>query len=393
MADAFEDDTEQTYTLDEYIDEIEAEELEVDLILGGDEGKECTYTNGYMKRQAVFSCLTCAPQGNAGVCTACSITCHDGHEVIELWTKRRFRCDCGNSSKFNNLACKLCPEKETENSENSYNQNFKGLYCTCARPYPDPAVQEQVNMIQCCICEDWFHEDHLGLSSVDEIPRDEEGEPMYEDFICKKCAIIFSFLKLYPSSIWVVSNPKIEASENNPNPKIETSENNPNPCENGSGPSNKSNKGKEPMNEEIQISKICKVEQDINSIEIQTGEETGPLFLCKKWREMLCKCENCMEFYNKNKIKYLTEKEDTIEEYEIMANQKRQQNLQNQEGAEMNFINKLDHVQKIEILNGISDMKDEFRSFMESYDPSKPITSDDVRGIFENLKKKKQRLI
>lgn len=50
-------------------------------MLGGDEGKECTYSKGYMKRQAIFSCLTCAPAGNTGVCTACSLSCHDGHEV------------------------------------------------------------------------------------------------------------------------------------------------------------------------------------------------------------------------------------------------------------------------------------------------------------------------
>ena len=54
------------------------------MVLGGDEGKECTYSNGYMKRQAIFSCLTCVPNGNAGVCTACSLSCHDGHEVCNL---------------------------------------------------------------------------------------------------------------------------------------------------------------------------------------------------------------------------------------------------------------------------------------------------------------------
>ena len=55
-----------------------------DLVLGGDEGVECTYNMGYMKRQAIFSCLTCTPDGNAGVCTACSLSCHDGHEVLNF---------------------------------------------------------------------------------------------------------------------------------------------------------------------------------------------------------------------------------------------------------------------------------------------------------------------
>jgi hypothetical protein len=24
-------------------------------------------------------------------------------------------------------------------------------------------------MIQCCICEDWFHGDHIGLNSIEEV--------------------------------------------------------------------------------------------------------------------------------------------------------------------------------------------------------------------------------
>lgn len=87
---------------------------------------------------------------------------------MELWTKRKFRCDCGNS-KFGELFCKLCPSKDPENVDNSYNKNFTGSYCICGRPYPDPNAEEQVEMIQCCICEDWFHENHLGLNSIEEV--------------------------------------------------------------------------------------------------------------------------------------------------------------------------------------------------------------------------------
>ena len=57
---------------------------EADLVLGGDEGDECTYSKGYMKRQAIFSCVTCTPDGNAGICTACCLSCHDGHEVFSF---------------------------------------------------------------------------------------------------------------------------------------------------------------------------------------------------------------------------------------------------------------------------------------------------------------------
>ena len=50
-------------------------------MLGGDDGEQCTYDQGYMARQAVFACLTCTPALYAGFCTACSLKCHEGHEV------------------------------------------------------------------------------------------------------------------------------------------------------------------------------------------------------------------------------------------------------------------------------------------------------------------------
>lgn len=144
---------------------------------------------------------------------------------------------------------------------------------------------------------------------------------------------------------------------------------NPNIAENGSAVDNNlsgdakpdsNSKGKEPMNDEIPK---CKLPEDINAI--STGsDKSGTMFLSKKWRDELCKCETCIGFYAKNGVEYLIDKEDTIEEYEKMAKEKRKEKLQQQEGAEINFMNKLNHVQKIEILNGISDMKNELRSFL-----------------------------
>lgn len=47
-----------------------------------------------------------------------------------------------------------------------YNQNFRGLYCTCHRPYPDIEDAIPDDMIQCIICEDWYHGRHLELSDL-----------------------------------------------------------------------------------------------------------------------------------------------------------------------------------------------------------------------------------
>ncbi|CAI0441147.1 unnamed protein product [Linum tenue] len=420
MADAFDDETEQTVTMDEYLKEVEAEELEADLVLGGDEGKDCTYNMGYMKRQAIFSCLTCTPEGDAGVCTACSLSCHDGHEIVELWTKRNFRCDCGNS-KFGEFFCKLCPSKDVENADNSYNQNFKGLYCTCGRPYPDPDAKEQEEMIQCILCEDWFHEEHLGLETVNEIPRDSDGEPLYEDFICKTCSAVCSFLTLYPQTIRAIDcQAGVSASKTSKDKGI--MESNPASCASGklennvcSGSSGNNDALSSSSNhvavekgsssngtlEKNNCSDACAKEDTTvhaacvlgvgSMVSPPTTSEIKPFFLAKSWRESLCKCGNCLEMYKQKHISYLIDQEDSIAEYEKIAKQKREEKLQKQEGAELDFINNLGHVEKMEILGGIADFKDEFRSFLESFDPSKTITSSDVHQIFENLAKKRKR--
>ncbi|CAN1254414.1 Putative E3 ubiquitin-protein ligase UBR7 [Linum perenne] len=400
MADAFDDENDRTVTMDEYLKEVEAEELEADLVLGGDEGKECTYNTGYMKRQAIFSCLTCTPEGNAGVCTACSLSCHDGHEIVELWTKRNFRCDCGNS-KFGVFFCKLCPSKDVENVENSYNHNFKGHYCTCGRPYPDP------------VAEDWFHEEHLGLESLNEIPRDNDGEPIYEDFICKACSTVCSFLVLYPRTVHALrcqsgvptSNTSKDKSvvESDP-PRSVNGDVDNNVCSGSSGNcgtmtspnhvlveiGSSSNGNLEPKNCPSICAKACVLESEPAISPLNA--ESKPLFLAKDWREKLCRCEKCLELYKQKRIGYLIDKEDSIAEYETKAKQKREEKLQKQEDVELDLFNNLGHVEKIEILNGIADFKDELRSFLESFDPSKIITSSDVHQYFENLAKKRRRM-
>ncbi|KAJ2511420.1 hypothetical protein GGH20_005404, partial [Coemansia sp. RSA 1937] len=72
---------------------------------------ECTFDQGYV-HQPLYACLTCTrPPENyrqdgilnnverssepAGMCYSCSIECHTGHHIVELFTKRHFRCDCG----------------------------------------------------------------------------------------------------------------------------------------------------------------------------------------------------------------------------------------------------------------------------------------------------------
>ncbi|WVQ98647.1 hypothetical protein IAU59_005778 [Kwoniella sp. CBS 9459] len=154
---------------------------------------ECTYDKGYL-RQSVWSCLDC---GEKGVCYGCSISCHAEHRLVELWTRRHFRCDCpttstqpqpnaaltsdsSSSTSFpltstKRRKCTLYPpdkQPQEPNEENAYTQNFKGKFCRCGREYD--AETETEAMVCCIACEDWFHESCLNLrpaSSSTNVPE------------------------------------------------------------------------------------------------------------------------------------------------------------------------------------------------------------------------------
>lgn len=118
----------------------------------------------------------------------CSYSCHEGHNLVELYTRRNFRCDCG-TNKMSAVRCTLDPLKFEPNDKNIYNQNYSGVYCICHRPYPDPEDLTDDEMIQCSICEDWFHCRHLGCK----VPRGNK----FAEMICGGCMANNSFLEFY----------------------------------------------------------------------------------------------------------------------------------------------------------------------------------------------------
>ncbi|ODV93070.1 hypothetical protein PACTADRAFT_19070 [Pachysolen tannophilus NRRL Y-2460] len=158
----------------------------------------CTYTIGALHQQ-VYACLTCRENDTkkplSGICYSCSIQCHSSHELVELFSKRDFTCDCGTTRMKYNGGCRLRNRPSTRrssfasqslldlngngnnngngnstnlpaaddipSSSNCYNQNFKGFFCSCEKPY-NP-LEETGNMFQCHfgeVCgEDWYHDE------------------------------------------------------------------------------------------------------------------------------------------------------------------------------------------------------------------------------------------
>lgn len=117
-------------SLQDVIEEDQQLEQTANAVLGPSDDSSCTYPNvtsyarrifakfsralfstqGYVQRQALYACATCtgssitevdgtqgvdgtqtrASSGGqlAGVCLACSLHCHEGHDLYELYTKR-----------------------------------------------------------------------------------------------------------------------------------------------------------------------------------------------------------------------------------------------------------------------------------------------------------------
>ncbi|GAA5982019.1 hypothetical protein JCM10908_004706 [Rhodotorula pacifica] len=115
---------------------------------------ECTYDLGYIK-QPLYACRTCL--NDRAVCVACSVNCHAEHDLIELFNRRDFRCDCGTEGMGAGSCCQISNRSDApRNERNHYDHNFRGEFCWCGRPY-DPHTEEN-DMIQCLVCEDWCHE-------------------------------------------------------------------------------------------------------------------------------------------------------------------------------------------------------------------------------------------
>ncbi|RFU74395.1 zinc finger, n-recognin [Trichoderma arundinaceum] len=141
----------------------------------------CTKILGPL-RQNVFACLTCNPapakDGDAwkpaGMCYACSVSCHGEHTLVEIFQKRNFTCDCGTSRIPSSSPCTLRINSETNtkgnvhseepDANNKYNHNFKNRFCGCECDY-DP-FEQKGTMFQCLglgthesggCGEDWYH--------------------------------------------------------------------------------------------------------------------------------------------------------------------------------------------------------------------------------------------
>lgn len=373
-------------TIDEALklqDELEAES---EAVLGGSDDKNCTYSKGYVGRQALYACMTCMPESRVnedkriGVCLACSYQCHEGHDLIELYTKRNFRCDCG-GKRMSEFRCKLDPLKLDANDLNQYNQNFIGLYCTCKRPYPDPEDDVPDEMIQCAVCEDWYHTRHL---DTDNVPKDADG---FAEMICGGCVQRVGFLRNYVGKI-------DDGNQTGLNETLEvnvTGMDDSNVAEKSSDAETAESNAEKDEKDDGNDAKRAKL--DIcTKPPLEEGEKTaykkGATFWNDGWRNNLCRCTDCMAVYKELKVEFLLDEKDTVKWYEENGRVKGQIESLAEQGARA--WNRMGRVQQVEIISGVNLMKDRLREFFDTFVTSRQVvTENDVREFFAKLHKER----
>ncbi|XP_005100847.1 putative E3 ubiquitin-protein ligase UBR7 [Aplysia californica] len=422
-------------------------QADANAVLGGSDEHNCTYPSGYLKRQALYACATCSPDGLAGVCLACSYACHEGHELYELYTKRHFRCDCGNE-KFGNKACKLYAGKMEHNTKNRYNQNFKGVYCSCSRPYPDPEDTVEDEMIQCVVCEDWHHGRHLNIP----VP-----EKDFSEMICPACMAKHQFLWAYHVQGEVTEIQKEETDIDNSSPivkvEVEEAENKvktetsqtlcAGKCdeaatslghqENGNvkredvnghngvtdvkgessdqtspGKAQKRERQESDSAQKAECSSPKKMKPDVSDNGVQNeveGAEAKDKCLLKAlqcremehpetaafwpegWRQKLCRCVQCMEMYKDKNIEFLCDELDTVQAYE----DKGRDTASNTEESEASALAGMDRVQQIEVVRGFIDMKSQLNEFLQGFvRDGKVVTESDIREFFQSMQQRRR---
>uniref|UniRef100_A0A182MNL4 Putative E3 ubiquitin-protein ligase UBR7 n=1 Tax=Anopheles culicifacies TaxID=139723 RepID=A0A182MNL4_9DIPT len=376
----------------------EQEELEETsrAVLGGSDEKNCTYTMGYVGRQALYACLTCVPEARgveskrSGICLACSLHCHDNHELLELYTKRNFRCDCG-GKRMPDVKCKLEPRKEEENMKNRYNQNFSGLYCICHRPYPDPEDDAEDEMIQCIVCEDWYHMRHL---DVDE-PKSAKD---YAEMVCGGCMEAKPFLKNYVGKIEdtnkTVLDDTVQVDVTGLDESTAATPSDPETA----GPSEPKQRRLDESNvpaEDLEKDKptvsldIC-TKPPMAADKDEKSYKKGASFWVEGWRKFLCQCKACIELYKQHDVEYLLNEKDTVKHYEEIGKQKHGTDGNSYEQG-MQMLGQLDRGTQVDMLTEYNRMTSRLREFLDQFVANQQVvTRDDINEFFAKLNKERR---
>ncbi|TYJ56609.1 hypothetical protein B9479_002701 [Cryptococcus floricola] len=393
---------------------------------------ECSYGKGHL-RQSVWSCIDC---GGKGVCYGCSISCHGEHKLVELWTKRSFRCDCPTTSmqpeppagnQVKRRRCALNPpeiQPQSPNHNNKYTHNFEGEFCRCGRDYD--AETEEEAMLSCLGCEDWFHESCLNLrlpASIESEATTEQlptpvtassqhlGEPVpassapsvdaqaaeeedddderviipsdtYDSLICSACVRSNPFMKSQAGKGgWMMIEPSSSGSWEVIGKSVTGSD---------SQSVDEMKNGKRALQEDEADAHAKKIKLDDATVKASSGEETsdwkwqgkGDVFLSHGIREKL---KTQLDESTISSLPF------PLEDGDIYEPARDEQEDQTTEEVMTQALSNLPRVQTIEALHGYQRLKNRLSEMLaERAADGRSVSKEDVDEMFEQLRSGQQ---
>ncbi|XP_072558605.1 putative E3 ubiquitin-protein ligase UBR7 isoform X2 [Paramormyrops kingsleyae] len=287
--------------------------------------------------------------------------------------------------------CSYPEEKDQLNADNKYSHNFFGLYCICNRPYPDLEDQIPDEMIQCIVCEDWFHGRHLGC-------RVAEGVEMQE-MVCEACMNKAPFLWTYATHLAVKADDEIKEEK-----VVVKKEEIDSSCRNGTEePStslhcqeeekvqaNGAISGKRKHQEVEGLAVHCRLTE--LEARVLSRPREGAVFWPQFWRSRLCTCTNCKAVYIDVGVPFLLDESDTVLAYENKGKTTDQEGMSEGRDPLMSALNTLDRVQQLEIIYEYNDMKTELKEYLQRFaHEGKVVTPEDIQRFFEQQQSRKRR--
>lgn len=185
---------------------------------------------------------------------------------------------------------------------------------------PEDPVRDD-EMIQCVVCEDWYHGRHLGMDRKD-VP---EGDS-YAEMVCVGCVTKHPFLMAYAGHA-VTKVARDSSAEAAASAEVNVSANESNLTLAGSFISapDDEEKPKQPKEEEEppKPASECSV--------AQYAEGSLPprtLFLAGSWRKVLCPCVKCRDRLAERRLDFLPNLEDTVHHYEAQSKEEQGEDKQ-----------------------------------------------------------------
>lgn len=213
-------------------------------------------------------------------------------------------------------------------------------------------------MLQCCLCEDWFHTDHLNAK----VPKTE----FYSEMTCGECVAKNDFLVDYLGLTVTIVTTETDTNSSS-TVEVENSQNEEE--EGGTSP------------KRMKLSTAACVRPKISANSYIKG---SALFWKGEWRKLLCKCEVCEHTYQNLKVEFITDLEDTAHHYEERG--KSNPKPSNYD-ASLEALSSLPRVNQINAITGYNRMKDKLFEFLQTFVVNNQIvTEEDIQRFFRNMK-------